>query len=226
VAIDLVIFDLDGTLADTKLDLANAVNAARRKLRLPDLDNEVIYRYVGDGARMLVRRALGPGFSEEDVDRALEHFSRHYRDHLLDNTRLYPGVKESLERLKAHGVRMAVLTNKPVSFAEGVLQGLGVSDYFFRVLGGDSMEEKKPDPAGVALLPREAGVPAERALLVGDSSVDVLTARNAGIAVCGVTYGLQPESLASEVPDILVERMEDLADMVLADRGKKGAHEE
>jgi phosphoglycolate phosphatase len=142
---------------------------------------------------------------------------------MLDHTTLYPGVRESLDRLRAEGLRMAVLTNKPEKISQDILAGLGVGGHFFRVRGGNTTVQKKPDPAGVQLLLEETGIPKERALMVGDSAVDVLTARNAGIAVCGVTYGFQPESLAGEPPDILVDRMQDLADMVVAERNLKGA---
>ena len=223
LAIELLIFDLDGTLADTKLDLANSVNAARAHFGLEALPNELVYSYVGHGAPVLIRKALGPGHTDEEVQRALEYFLSCYRDRMLENTTLYPGVRESLERLKAEGIPMAVLTNKPVRFSQEILKGLGVGEYFFRVYGGNSFEQKKPDPWGVEMLLVEAGVSKEQALMVGDSAVDVFTARNAGIAVCGVTYGFQPESLAAEPPDILVERMQDLVDMVIADRNPKGA---
>jgi phosphoglycolate phosphatase len=223
LAIDLLIFDLDGTLADTKLDLANAVNATREHLGLPALENERVYSYVGNGAPVLIRKAMGPEYGEEDVQRALEHFLSYYREHMLDHTTLYPGVRESLDRLRALGLRLTVLTNKPVKISRDILAGLGLGGYFFRIYGGNSFEQKKPDPAGVLILLGEAGVPKERALMVGDSAVDVLTARNAGIAVCGVTYGFQPESLAGELPDILVDRMEDLVDMLAAERGLKGS---
>jgi len=225
LAIDLLIFDLDGTLADTKLDLANAVNATRTHYGLPPLENERVYSYVGNGAPVLIRRCLGPEFSEEQVQGGLEYFLARYREHMLDNTTLYPGVHESLDRLKAEGVLMAVLTNKPVRFSKDIMKGLGVGEHFFQVYGGNSFASKKPDPEGAYALLAEAGVPKERSLMVGDSVVDVLTARNAGIAVCGVTYGFQPETLFVEPPDILVERMEDLADMVIADRNPKGATE-
>jgi phosphoglycolate phosphatase len=178
---------------------------------------------VGNGAPVLLRKALGPDFSEEEIQRGLEFFLASYREHMLDHTALYPGVRESLDRLKAEGIRMAVLTNKPVRFSQDIVDGLGVGDCFFRVYGGNSFDQKKPDPAGVHLLLAEAAVPKERALMVGDSAVDVLTARNAGITVCGVTYGFQPESLAEAPPDILVDRMEDLVDLVLAERNPKGA---
>ena len=223
MAIKLLIFDLDGTLADTKLDMANSVNAARAHFGLAALPNELVYSYVGNGVPVLIRKALGPGHTDEEIQRAIEYFLSCYRDRMLENTTLYPGVRESLDRLKAEGIPMAVLTNKPVRFSEDILKGLGVGGHFFRVYGGNSFERKKPDPWGVEVLLVEAGVSKEQALMVGDSAVDVFTARNAGIAVCGVTYGFQPESLAAEPPDILVERMEDLVDMVIADRNPKGA---
>jgi len=223
LAIELIIFDLDGTLADTKLDLANAVNATRARFDLPPLPNEDVYSYVGNGAPVLIRRALGPQFSEEEIQTGLDYFLARYKEHMLDHTTLYPGVPESLDRLTAGGVKMAILTNKPVRFSQMIVDGLGVGDHFFRVYGGNSFASKKPDPEGVYALLSEAGVPKENALMVGDSAVDVRTARNAGIAVCGVTYGFQPETLAAEPPDILVERFSDLADMVIADRNPKGA---
>jgi phosphoglycolate phosphatase len=223
LAIELLIFDLDGTLADTKLDMANSVNAARAHFGLGALPNELVYSYVGNGVPVLIRKALGPGHTDEEIQRAIEYFLSCYRDRMLENTALYPGVRESLDRLKSEGIPMAVLTNKPVRFSEDILKGLGVGGHFFRVYGGNSFERKKPDPWGVEMLLVEAGVSKEQALMVGDSAVDVFTARNAGIAVCGVTYGFQPESLAAEPPDILVERMEDLVDMVIADRNPKGA---
>ncbi|HVX67433.1 MAG TPA: HAD hydrolase-like protein, partial [Bryobacteraceae bacterium] len=123
---DLLIFDLDGTLVDSKLDLAHSVNAARVHFGLPELDVETIGSYVGNGAPMLVRRAMGAGASDADVQRALEFFMAHYGEHKLDYTRAYPGIPEALEQLHASGVRMAVLTNKPVRVSGGILDGLGL----------------------------------------------------------------------------------------------------
>ena len=211
----LLIFDLDGTLIDSRLDLANAVNATRVHMGMSALANERVYSYVGNGAPVLIRRALGPAAPETDVEQALEFFLEYYRQHKLDNTVLYPGVRESLDRLRAAGKRMAVLTNKPVNVSRAIVEGLGVSSHFFRVYGGNSFDFKKPHPVGVETLLREAGVRPEAAVMVGDSSVDVQTARNAGIACCGVTYGFQPESLADPAPDLLVDSMDQVADWVL-----------
>jgi phosphoglycolate phosphatase len=212
---DLLIFDLDGTLIDSRLDLANAVNATRTRMGLEPLDNELVCSYVGNGAPLLIRRALGDQAAQADVDRALAYFLEYYRAHALDNTALYPGVRESLERLAGAGKRLAVLTNKPVKVSRHIIDGLGVGPCFFQVYGGNSFEQKKPDPAGVEILMREAGVDRDRTMMVGDSSVDIRTAINAGVKSCGVTYGLQPESLADPAPDLLVDRMEQLADWVL-----------
>jgi phosphoglycolate phosphatase len=213
--IDLVIFDLDGTLIDSRLDLANAVNATRRHMGMEPLSNERVYGYVGNGAPVLVRRALGPQATEAEVQEALEFFLEFYGQHVLDNTVLYPGVRESLDRLAAAGKRMAVLTNKPVRMSRIILEGLGVAARFFQVYGGNSFEFKKPNPVGVQALMNEASATHSATLMVGDSSVDVRTARNAGIACCGVTWGFQPETLADPAPDRLVARMEEMADWVL-----------
>ncbi len=212
---DLLIFDLDGTLIDSKLDLAHAVNATRAHLGMPPLEHERVYSYVGNGAPVLIRKALGEQAGEAQVQEALEFFLEYYGDHMLDNTGPYPGVLESLERLHAAGKRMAVLTNKPVRFSRRLVEGLGMGPRFFQVYGGNSFDFKKPNPVGVETLMREAGVPRERTLIIGDSSVDILTARNANVMSCGVTYGFQPETLADPQPDLLCGRMEEVADWIL-----------
>ena len=209
---DLFIFDLDGTLIDSKLDLAHAVNATRAHLDLPPLEHELIFSYVGNGAPVLIRRALDPEAPEHLVNHALEYFLAYYREHMLDYTVLYPGVRETLEKLDNGERRLAVLTNKPVRISAAILDGLSVGKHFFRVYGGNSFEQKKPDPIGIETLLREAGARKERTLMVGDSAVDIQTARNAGIPCCGVTYGFQPESLAACPPDFLIERMDKLLD--------------
>ena len=217
---DLLIFDLDGTLIDSRLDLAQAVNAARAHMGAPLLENDLVCSYVGNGAPVLIRRALGEQASEADVRQALEFFLDHYRRHALDYPTLYPGVRDSLDRLRAAGKRMAVLTNKPTEVSRAILAGLGVGDHFLRVYGGDSFAFKKPNSIGVETLLQEAGVARERTMMVGDSSVDIRTARNAGVKSCGLTYGFQPESLSDPAPDFLFDRMEALADWVLSHNGE------
>jgi phosphoglycolate phosphatase len=222
LAVNLIIFDLDGTLVDSKLDLAQSVNATRKHFGSQALDNELVYSYVGNGVLTLMRKSMGPDFSDEQIQRAVEYFLDYYREHMLDYTTLYPGVRESLDRLKDAGVCLSVLTNKPVRFSQDILAGLGVGGHFFRVYGGNSFAEKKPDPVGVHALLSEARVSPGETLIVGDSGVDVLTARNAGVPVCGVTYGFQPEGLREQPPDFTVDRMEQLADLVVAGRRSKG----
>jgi phosphoglycolate phosphatase len=209
--VDLLIFDLDGTLIDSRQDLADAGNAARVHMGMPPLADERVWSYVGNGAPVLVRRLLGADATESQFEEALEFFLEYYRDHMLDNTRLYPGVQEALDRLRESGVTMTVLTNKPVRVSRAILDGLGVGSHFRQVYGGNSFEFKKPHPIGIETLMTECGTGRERTMMVGDSSVDVQTARNAHVQSCGVTYGLQPESLISVPPDLKVERMEDLA---------------
>jgi phosphoglycolate phosphatase len=213
--IRLLIFDLDGTLIDSRLDLANAVNATRRHMGRPTLPNERVYGYVGNGAPILIRRAMGDQATEAEIEEALEFFLEYYGQHDLDHTVLYPGVRESVDRLRDAGRSLAVLTNKPVRMSRHIVDGLGLGAHFFQVYGGNSFDFKKPNPIGVQTLIAESGAGRESTLMVGDSSVDVHTARNARIRCCGVTWGFQPETLADPAPDLLVDRMEDMADWVL-----------
>jgi phosphoglycolate phosphatase len=213
--IDLLIFDLDGTLIDSKLDLANSVNAARAHLGLGPLDLAVISACVGYGAPVLIRKALGDDASEGEVAEALRYFLEHYRSHALDSTRFYPGVEESLERLHAAGKRLAILTNKPAAISRTIVEGLRAGALFFKVYGGDSFPAKKPDPAGIEQLIREANVGRAATMMVGDSAVDMQAARNAGVRACRVRSGFAPETFDSAPPDLLVDRIEDLAHWVL-----------
>ena len=213
---DLVIFDLDGTLVDSKLDLVNSVNATRGHLGLDRLDDDLVASYVGRGAPALIRSSLGEDAGDADLERGLEYFLAYYREHMLDCTKLYPGVLESIERLHAAGVRMAILTNKPVRFSEHMIDRLGLSDRFFRIYGGNSFDHKKPHPIGIDKLCEESGIGKDRTIMIGDSSVDIRTARNAGVRSCGVTYGFQPESFLHEPPDILAGSMADITDILLA----------
>ena len=205
---DLLIFDLDGTLIDSCLDLALAVNAARANAGMAPIEHERIYSYVGNGAPTLVRRSLGDGVSDAIVEESLAFFYEYYREHMLDNTGLYPGVQEGLDQLLAQGARMAVLTNKPVRFSQIIVDRLGLNAHFREVYGGNSFETKKPDPFGLNRLVEELGATKATTLMVGDSAVDIDTARNAGVASCGGSYGLQPESFETSPPDVLVDRFD------------------
>lgn len=210
----LLIFDLDGTLVDSKQDLVNSVNATRAWLGCAPISAARISSYVGDGAQALLRRAL-PEITGEVFERAFRYFLDYYREHMLDHTVIYPGVREALDQFHTAGVAMAVLTNKPVRFSVSMIEGLGLDLHFFRIYGGNSFEQKKPHPAGVHALMAEAGVAAAHTLIVGDSAVDVLTARNAGVSSCGVPWGIQPETFEHARPDAMVQDLRDLVPLVL-----------
>jgi phosphoglycolate phosphatase len=204
----LLVFDLDGTLVDSKVDLANAVNVALESFDLPPLPHPMIYSYVGDGATVLIRRAL-PSEKADLLPEVLDRFLAYYRRHLLDTTRAYPGVVGALR--KWTGIyRMAVLTNKGAAMSREILAGLSLDGYFFDVLGGDSFGTKKPDPEGLLHIVREAGVEAEETIMVGDSRNDVQAGRAAGAVTCGVTYGLGASGFAGHPPDFTVDTFPDL----------------
>lgn len=210
---ELLIFDLDGTLIDSKRDLVDSVNAMRLHVGEPPLSDETVFSYVGNGAPVLVQRAL-PGRDEAELEQALNFFLAYYRDHMLDATTLYPGVRDALDKLLAADVKMAVLTNKPVRFSEHLIKGLGLDGHFFRIYGGNSFAEKKPHPKGIELLMHESGIGREQTIMVGDSAVDVMTARNAQVRACGVSWGFQPETFEVARPDFVIDDMGELVGMV------------
>lgn len=207
-AVRVLVFDLDGTLIDSEQDLANSVNATLAHLGRAQLPLEQIASYVGQGAPRLIEQALGSDATAERCREGLEYFLAYYRAHMLDHTVTYPGVREGLAALD--GIPMAVLTNKPVRFSQLIIDGLGLAKYFRYVYGGNSFETKKPDPAGMQTLLRDFGADTKQAMLVGDSEVDVLTARNSGTWSCGVTYGLGSKRLAACPPDLLLDTLTDL----------------
>jgi phosphoglycolate phosphatase len=209
-SIRLVIFDLDGTLIDSRLDLVHSVNAALRHIERPELPNDVIASYVGDGAPILIQRALGAEAGDESlVHKGLEFFLSYYREHKLDHTTVYAGIPEALTAIlnSANGVprKLAVLTNKPVNPSRAIIEAVGLGQFFSQVYGGNSFGTKKPDPEGARKLLEENGVKPEQAAIVGDSHVDVQTGRNAGLWTVGVTYGFTTRTLQDEVPDVLVD---------------------
>jgi phosphoglycolate phosphatase len=206
--VQALIFDLDGTLIDSKLDLVLAINATRHQMRLPALDHELICSYVGEGMQKLIERAMGEGVTPAEIERATAFFLDYYRRHMLDNTVTYPGVREALASFD--GRPMAVLTNKPVKISRAILDGLGISHFFRQVYGGNSFETKKPDPLGMNTLLEEFGLAPRQTMLVGDSITDVQTARNADTWVAAVTYGLGSHRLDELPPDILLDSLTQL----------------
>ncbi len=216
----LVIFDLDGTLIDSRLDLVHSVNAMLRHFERPELPDEVVASYVGDGAPMLVRRALGDPEDERFFKAALEFFLSYYREHKLDHTVVYAGIPEALKQIQANGAdqngaarKMAVLSNKPVNPSRAIVDALGLGEFFVHVYGGNSFETKKPDPLGVRTLLEETGTAPGQAMIVGDSAIDVLTGKNAGITTCGVTYGFAPHTLCEVPPDVVVQSPRELEEL-------------
>jgi phosphoglycolate phosphatase len=190
--IKLLVFDLDGTLIDSRLDLIHSVNAMLRFLDRPELPGDVVASYVGDGAPMLVRRALGDPQDEAFLERGLQYFLDYYREHKLDFTHLYDGVSEALQALRPR--IMSVLTNKPVVPSRAIVDALGIGGFFASVYGGNSFSTKKPDPQGLLAILQETGMAPEESLMIGDSSIDIVTGRNARLWTCGVTYGFAPHS--------------------------------
>ena len=215
-SIQLVIFDLDGTLIDSRLDLVHSVNAALRHIGRPELPEDVIASYVGDGAPILIQRALGGEQVDEAVVRkGLEFFLSYYRAHKLDHTTVYAGIAEALAAIQnsGNGVprRMAVLSNKPVIPSRAIVEALGLGRFFSQIYGGNSFVTKKPDPEGALKLLEEYGVRPQHAAMVGDSHVDVNTGRNAGMVTVGVTYGFAPHTLQEDPPDVVVDHPYELA---------------
>jgi len=208
----VLIFDLDGTLVDSKKDLTASVNHIRQQFDLPILTEDEIARFIGNGALMLIRRALGPKATEENVQTGLQMFLSYYRAHMLDCTTLYPGVRETLDVLT--DCRLAVLTNKPVHFSCAMLDGLGIYKHFAAVYGGNSFDQKKPDPVGIYQILSDTKGHREKTWMIGDSAVDVLTGRNAGVSTCGVTYGYATETFKDVPPDYLIDNFSDLEALV------------
>jgi phosphoglycolate phosphatase len=213
LAFEHVAFDLDGTLVDSRADLAAAVNYVMRRLGLPEVPPPRLYTYVGEGARVLVERALGPAHRDR-LEEGVALFMPWYAEHLLDATRPYPGMVEALAALAERGAALSVLTNKPVAMSRAILDGLGLSARFVDVIGGDSLPTRKPDPAGLKRLRAATGTARDRMLLVGDSAIDVRTARAGGVAFCGVAWGLAPDALRAAAPERTIAHPAELVAVV------------
>jgi len=209
-----LIFDLDGTLVDTKVDLAAATNQMLASFGLPQLSVQQVADSVGHGARVLVERALGQAHQHLVAD-GFAIFMEYYAAHLLDHTQIYKGIEALLAATHARGIPLTVLTNKPEAPSRALLAGLSLGAYFTAIVGADTLPTKKPDPQGVFYLQRLTGVDLNKTLLIGDSRVDCETGRAAGVMTCGVTWGFGAKELAALPPQFLVDTPEQLGELVL-----------
>lgn len=205
----LVMFDLDGTLVDSVPDLAAAIDRMLQELGRAPAGVAAVRNWVGNGARVLVRRALAGDIEhgsvvDAEAEVALARFLEIYTDcHQL--TRLYPGVHELLEALSTAAVELAVVTNKPERYVGPLLEQVGLGSYFRWIIGGDTLPQQKPDPAALLQVMRLAGVTAQQSLFIGDSRNDVLAARAAGVPCVAVSYGYNHgRPVAEENPDLVV----------------------
>lgn len=209
----LIIFDLDGTLIDSRVDVANAANAARAAVGLASLPLETVQGYAGDGVTKLVERIL-PEERRGAFDAALAAFLEFYAAHSLDHTTLYPGVLETVEAL-ARDMKLAVVTNKRRYLTMPILEGLGVARFFSQVVGGDGPLARKPSPEPLISVCEAEGIPPGESLMVGDSPTDVAAARAAGIFVCGATYGYKPaEVVRAAGPDYVIDTFSEMLELV------------
>jgi phosphoglycolate phosphatase len=209
-----LIFDLDGTLIDSKRDLIHSVNAMLGEMGRARLDEETISGYIGHGAPLLVSRALGSIAKEEELRRGLQFFLAYYEEHKMDTTCPYPGIPSALAELSRKKVPMAVLTNKPVKISVRILESLGLASYFRVIYGGNSFETKKPDPLGANKILSEFGAPPRETMIVGDSEVDMQTARNAGTIAVAVNYGFGVHDRTQYPADIYLDKLSDLVPLV------------
>jgi phosphoglycolate phosphatase len=212
-----LLFDLDGTLVDSRADLINSVNLMLVELGRRPLPDTRVLKFVGEGARLLVERALSVDQNDAppdcEVDHALDVFRRHYREHLLDQTRVYPEVEQTLARLDH--IPKAVVTNKPYEFTTSLLEGVGLSSYFEVVIGGDCLSERKPSPLMLFEAARRCGVYSSECLMVGDSRVDVEAGRAAKMKTCGYIPGFRGRTeLVDAGVDYVIERFGELCALV------------
>ncbi|MEB2285806.1 MAG: hypothetical protein B6D46_10830 [Polyangiaceae bacterium UTPRO1] len=204
-----IVLDLDGTLVDTKDDLAAAVNATLQALGLPLQAPQTLLGHVGNGARVLLERALGAAHADR-VEEGLDVFMPWYREHLLDHAEVYPGLRATLERLAAEGAVFSVLTNKPADMSAQILAGLALEALCPRLIGGDTLPVRKPDPSGLLQLVDAVGVPPAATLMVGDSAIDVATGRNAAIGTCAVLWGFNGAAVRDAGADVEIAAPEEL----------------
>lgn len=212
-----LLFDLDGTLIDSRADLVTAVNLMLRQLGHEPLHETRVVGFVGEGMTKLIERSLCESFGREpsaaEVLYSIEIFREHYAAHLLDETRVYPEVVETLERFQH--LPKAVVTNKPVDFTNRILEGLELSRYFTTVIGGDSLPERKPSAEPLLEAARRCNTSTNECLMIGDSRVDIHAGRAAQMKTCGYVAGFRGRTELEEAgADYLIESFSELAKIV------------
>jgi phosphoglycolate phosphatase len=218
----LFLFDLDGTLIDSRADISHSLNLALARMNLPPLEEARIADFVGEGVQKLVERALREltGRQPESAwtQKGIVLFREEYGNHLLDRTRLCPNVKEALDRLP--WAKFAVVSNKPEGFSRRILAGLGLENRFCTILGGDSIKKRKPDPESLLkAMDSCMALPPETAM-IGDSAVDIAAGKAAGVFTCGIRGGFRPEGeLEAAGCDLIIEDLLELAECFCAPAG-------
>ncbi|HIA13287.1 MAG TPA: HAD family hydrolase [Nitrospirales bacterium] len=211
IPVDLIIFDLDGTLIDSKKDIATAVNLTLTDMGVEPLKEHVIYGYVGEGVRQLLKQSVGVE-NRSRCDEALRIFRQHYLDHLLDTTRFHPGIDDVLAHYSDKS--KAIVTNKQTAYTMAILEGLRVVDQFEMVIGIEGTQELKPHPAMILKAVEGFKVDRSKAVMIGDSVLDIQAAQAAGIKSCAVGYGMGVrKQLEESRPDFFCERPEDLKEL-------------
>lgn len=206
--ISLIVYDFDGTLVDTLFDIADSVNLTLAELSLPQLPRETIRKYVGRGVERLMSQTL-EGSSFTDISRAVALFKKHYSENLVHYTDFYPQGREILEHFKDK--KQAICSNKPEDFVRRILESLKGLNYFDAIIGGDSVNSKKPDPEGLNSILEQLHVTPDEAVLIGDSPVDVETGKRAGVATCVVNFGLGfQDEIAAANPDCSIDCLSEL----------------
>jgi phosphoglycolate phosphatase len=211
----LFLFDLDGTLIDSKLDIARALNLTLERLKFPHLPISRIAEFVGDGVQVLLERSLravsGVGPDSHQVQAAIPIFKEEYAEHLMDTTRLCEGASEALDRLS--GAMLGVISNKPEEFSRRILDALGVGDRFLTVLGGDSTPKRKPAPDPLLIAMTQCHATPSETVMIGDSPMDIVAGKAAGTKTCGITGGFRGrEELEAARADIIITNLVELAD--------------
>ena len=210
---ELIIFDLDGTLIDSAPDLTTSINYMLKKLGKETFLEKEVRNWLGDGAQMLVKRALQQDNNEKTFKNALEIFLNHYEKNFCINTKLYPNVLQTLQKLKDKGYILAIVTNKPYKFVNPILDKLNILEYFSCVLGGDSLPTKKPAPEPLLEVCKHFGISTDKALMIGDSKNDIISAKDAGIESIALTYGYNfDEDISKYNPNKIIDNISKILD--------------